>query len=130
MAKAPATKAEITKAPATISPNDESPRGQKSQTTKASGIAIFLSTIYSLRIRLEFLTLHCCRLVASFTRDAFLTSSALVLVRYWLVFLKCFPTKDMQTPSFRNGHVDIKDAQCAELASIRSKNIGKKLNLW
>ena len=48
---------------------------------------IFLSTLYSFRDKLEFFPLRCCRLVARFTRDTILTSSAVVLVRYWLVFL-------------------------------------------
>ena len=83
------------KGPDDKSTSDKSPRQQKFQTTKAPGIAIFLFTLYSFRIRLEFFPLRCCRLVARFARDVILTSSSVVLVRYWLVFLnqvKNFPT--------------------------------------
>ena len=59
--------------------------------TEAPGIDIF---IYSYRIRSEFFQLRCSRLVVCFARDAILTSSALVLVKYWLVFrnkVRIFP---------------------------------------
>ena len=59
----------------------------KTPATKAPGVAIFLSTLYCFRIRLEFFPLRCYRLVANFARDAILTSIMVFLVRYWLVFL-------------------------------------------
>ena len=47
-------KAMVTKAPDDKSLGDNIPRRQKPQTTKAPDIAIFLLTLYSFRIRLEF----------------------------------------------------------------------------
>ena len=34
----------------------------------------------------------------------------------------CFPTKDMQTTHLRSGHLDIKDAQCAETKDVLKKS--------
>ena len=62
----------------------------KAPNDKSSRHSYFSFDLYSFRIRLEFFPLRCCRLVGRFARDAILTSSAVVLVRYFWIRLEFF----------------------------------------
>ena len=75
---------------------------------------------------------YACMLGLLYTRVLETLSSSYIYIYYFIHIWTLWPvsSKDMQTPSpLRSGHIDIKDAQCAETKYVLKKSY-RVFDLW